>query len=75
MFPINYINMEVRKMGINLNFWKILSVVMAVTSWATKALEDGKVDADEAAELVKTICAALGVAAEITVPIKVDDGD
>ena len=75
MFPTNYINLEARKMEKRQIFWKILGIVMVVTSWATRALEDGKIDTDEAAELVKTICAALGVPSEITVPVKVGDGD
>ena len=49
-------------------FFKIFTVLAAVGSWATKALEDGKVDVDEAAELVSVICAALGVEAEVKIP-------
>lgn len=47
--------------------WKVLSVTAAVTSWASKALADGKIDADEIGELVKTICGIFGIKAEIQV--------
>jgi len=48
-----------------MNFFKIMAVVSAVSAWAQKALTDGKVDIDEAMELVRTIIGALGVNAEI----------
>lgn len=46
----------------------IITVLSAVSAWATKALADGKIDAAEAAELVTTICGALGVQAAIELP-------
>lgn len=42
-------------------FFKVLSIVGAVTKWADKALEDGKIDRDEAIELVKLITQALDI--------------
>lgn len=51
-------------------WFKILMVTGAVTAWAQKALEDGKIDLEEAAELVRVICSALGVDAIINLPTK-----
>lgn len=50
------------------SFWKIFSVVGAVSAWASKAFQDGKIDAMEAAELAESICEVLGVDAEINLP-------
>lgn len=54
------------------SFFKIFAVFSAFGAWATKALlpeDDGvvKVTAEEAADLVKAICAACGWKAEIVV--------
>ena len=56
-------------MKVNVNWWKILSVAMAVSAWAGASLQDEKITADEIAELVKSICGILGVSPEITIPI------
>jgi hypothetical protein len=52
-------------MGIKFNIFKIFAVMGQVNLWAQKALADGKIDAQEAAELVAIICATLGIKAEI----------
>ena len=46
-------------------WWKVMAIMGAVSNWAQKALADGKIDAQEAGELVHAICEALGVKAEI----------
>jgi len=56
----------------NVSFFKIFAVLTALGEWSTKSLlpdDDGivRVTADEATDLVKTICAACGWKAEIVV--------
>jgi hypothetical protein len=43
----------------------------AISSWAVKALEDGKVTAEEGLELVETLAGIIGVPLELNVPDEV----
>lgn len=43
----------------------------AISSWAVKALEDGKVTADEGLELVEKLAGIIGVPLELAVPKEV----
>jgi len=52
-------------------FFKALQIMGFVSTWSVAALEDGKVSAKEATELVEGVCAILEVPAEI----KVADND
>ena len=51
--------------AMNVSFFKILAIFTTVAGWCSKALEDGKVTAAEAAELAVAICEQLGIKAEI----------
>jgi len=46
-------------------FFKALQIMGIVTSWSSKALEDGKVTLDEAADLAKKIADVLGIPTDI----------
>mgnify|MGYP000229740256 CR=1 FL=1 len=45
----------------------IFSLVMTVSAWAKKALEDGKITAEEGLELLTSLAGLLGVPLEISV--------
>lgn len=45
--------------------FKVIQMVSAVSAWAAKALEDGKVTKAEAEELINTLCGILGVPFEV----------
>ena len=49
----------------NINYFGILGLVGKLMAWAQKALQDGKIDAQEAAELVAMIADVAGFKAEI----------
>lgn len=49
-------------------WFKVFGVMAAVAAWSQKALADGAIDLQEAGELVKTVCDALGVKVEIKLP-------
>ena len=51
----------------------IFKFVMVVATWATKALEDGKITAEEGLELVAELAAIIGVPLELSVPNKVKE--
>ena len=50
-----------------MSIWKIFAIFGIVSAWSEKALADGKVTADEAAELVTKLGAALGLPTEIEI--------
>ena len=49
----------------------IFKFVMVVATWATKALEDGKITATEGLELIGELAMIIGVPLELDVPDKV----
>lgn len=49
------------------NWFKIMMAVSTFTIWAEKAGADGKIDAQEAIELVSAVLQILGVKAEIKI--------
>ncbi|GAH34754.1 unnamed protein product, partial [marine sediment metagenome] len=51
----------------------IFSFVMVISTWAKKALEDGKITADEGFDLLKQLAGLLGVPLILDVPPKVDE--
>ncbi|MBA7610082.1 hypothetical protein ES703_17287 [subsurface metagenome] len=51
----------------------IFKFVMVVATWATKALEDGKITAEEGLELVAELAAIIGVPLELSVPNEVKE--
>ena len=51
-----------------ISIFKIFVVFGIVSSWAAKALEDGKISIKEAADLATQLGAALGIPTELTVP-------
>lgn len=48
--------------------FKIFQIFGIVSTWATKALADGKVTLAEAVDLVTQLCAILGVTPELEIP-------
>ena len=48
-------------MKVNPIIFKIFAVVATISAWAGKAMSDGKIDPDEAAELLLSICGVLGI--------------
>jgi len=60
------------------SIFKIFQIFGIVSSWATKALADGKITLEEAVSLAKEVAKILGVKTEIEVPVnapKIDDKD
>lgn len=53
----------------NISMFKIFQIFGIVSSWAAKALADGKITIDEAVALAVSIAGILGVAMEVEVPI------
>ena len=51
-----------------ISIFKIFMVFGIVSSWAAKALQDGKISLVEAADLAMQLGAALGIPTELTVP-------
>jgi hypothetical protein len=51
----------------------IFSFVMVMSSWAKKALEDGKITAEEGFDLLKQLAGLLGVPLILDVPPKVEE--
>lgn len=49
-------------------FFKALRIMGIVTEWSTKALEDGKITLDEAADLAGRIADVLGISTEFKLP-------
>lgn len=47
------------------NFLKALQIMGLISSWSVTALEDGKVTAKEALELIEGACSILGVPLEL----------
>jgi hypothetical protein len=45
----------------SMNFFKILSIISLISSWMSKALEDGKITLREALELIGLLAPALGL--------------
>ena len=56
----------------NFSIFKIVQVFGIVASWLDKALADGKVTLNEAADLAISIAEILGVAIDIEVPTDAD---
>ena len=56
----------------NFSIFKIFQVFGIVSSWCDKALADGKVTLNEAADLAIRIAEILGVAIDIEVPTDAD---
>lgn len=54
-----------------ISIFKIFMVFGIVSTWAAKALEDGKITLDEAADLGEQLGAALGIPTSIKVPAPV----
>lgn len=48
--------------------FKIFQIFGIVSTWATKALEDGTVTLAEAVELVAALCAVIGITPELDIP-------
>lgn len=44
-----------------MNFFKILSIISLISSWMSKALEDGRITLREALELIGLLAPALGL--------------
>lgn len=57
----------------NFSIFKIFQIFGIVSTWATKALEDGKITLEEAVDLATKIAALLGVKIEIEVPAALED--
>jgi len=55
--------------------FQIFQIFGIVSSWATQALEDGKVTLAEAVDLVTQLCAILGVVPELDVPALTPTGE
>ena len=51
----------------------IFSFIMVISAWAKKALEDGKITADEGFDLLKQLAGLLGVPLILDIPPKVDE--
>lgn len=51
----------------------IFSFVMVISAWAKKALEDGKITADEGFDLLKQLAGLLGVPLILDIPPRVDE--
>lgn len=51
-----------------ISLFKIFMVFGIVSSWASKALEDGKISLLEAADLASQLGTALGIPTELTIP-------
>jgi len=51
-----------------ISIFKIFMVFGIVSTWAAKALEDGKISLVEAAELAALLGAALGIPTELAIP-------
>ncbi len=56
----------------NFSIFKIFQVFGIVSSWCDKALADGKVTLNEAADLAIKIASILGVVIDIEVPAEAD---
>jgi hypothetical protein len=48
-------------MRVNVNWFKIFTVIGILESKLSKALEDGKIDFQEAMDLILTICSTLDI--------------
>lgn len=55
-----------RKMKIS--FFKVFTVFTIIVKWADKALDDGRIDSEEALELVVSLLEAIGLPAEVILP-------
>jgi len=51
-----------------ISIFKIFMVFGIVSTWAAKALEDGKISLVEAADLASRLGAALGIPTELAIP-------
>lgn len=53
----------------DISMFKIFQIFGIVSSWASKALADGKITIEEAVALAVAIAGILGIAMEVEVPI------
>jgi len=67
---------------VKIPIFMIFSFVMVVATWATKALEDGKISAMEGLDLIGKLASIIGVPLEFDIPQeltgateKIDDQD
>lgn len=53
-----------------LYFFKALRIMGVVSEWSAKALEDGKITAEEGMELVVELAKVLDLPTDIEIPVK-----
>jgi len=58
---------------VKIPIFMIFKFVMVVATWATKALEDGKITASEGLELIAELAAIIGVPLELDVSKEVTE--
>ena len=58
-----------------MNFFKILSIISLISSWMSKALEDGKITLREALELIELLALNLDLKLDFSVDLVAGDPD